>query len=186
MIDAKEPLAKEQCSNPHLQLRYSHEDHGMCMYFLPYLIGVWNNYHWIAGLLGEYLHQISKGFKSLTWWGFRLEISLKHPKNHLNTWRFPKIGVPPNHPFSWDFPWNKPSIWNHQSGRSEGALSSSRSPCPRRLLCSVSLIQHWKSLGSSRPWLTGAKRRERGSWVWIVINYRSFPLFPTCSTSKCQ
>ena len=27
-------------------------------------------------------------------------------------WRFPKMGVPHNHhPFSWDFPWNKPSVW---------------------------------------------------------------------------
>ena len=26
-------------------------------------------------------------------------------------WRFPEIGVPPNHPLKWDFPWNKPSIF---------------------------------------------------------------------------
>jgi hypothetical protein len=26
-------------------------------------------------------------------------------------WRFPKMEVRLNHPFSWDFPRNKPSIW---------------------------------------------------------------------------
>ena len=32
-------------------------------------------------------------------------------RTSLIIWGFPEIGVSPNHPFKWDFPWNKPSSY---------------------------------------------------------------------------
>ena len=37
---------------------------------------------------------------------YRYAINCTHTQ-----WRFPKMGVPPNHPFSWDFPWNNSSSY---------------------------------------------------------------------------
>jgi hypothetical protein len=32
-------------------------------------------------------------------------------ETRLYIWRFPEMGVTLNHPFEYDFPWNKPTIW---------------------------------------------------------------------------
>ena len=31
-------------------------------------------------------------------------MGIEHDRTRKNTWRFPKIGVPHNHPLQWDFP----------------------------------------------------------------------------------
>ena len=47
-------------------------------------------------------------------------------------WRFPEIGVPPNHPFDCDFPWTKPSgYWGYPHFNGNLHMGSQSTNLPR-------------------------------------------------------
>ena len=83
-----------------------------------------------------------KSWRRPTWTRSLLDLS-------ITIWRFPKLGVPPNHPFKWDFPWFTKPFWDTPI---LGVLCVS--PCPSIRPKSQGLKPH-SPLFESLFWATG-------------------------------